>query len=86
MRPVLVPFQQAPDTPSVADELPLIDRFRYSAIPCAKKLFIFAYSSFLGLQIQKDLLQTKAAKGLDISQRTGSLGYLRERIDDVVDL
>jgi len=29
----------------------------------------------LSLQIQKDLLQTKAAKGLEISPRTGSLGY-----------
>ncbi len=40
----------------------------------------------VSLQTQKDLLQTKAAKGLDISPRTGSLGYLCERIDDVVDL
>mgnify|MGYP003382546824 CR=1 FL=1 len=41
---------------------------------------------FVSLQTQKDLLQTKAAKGLDISQRTGPLGYLCERIDDTEDL
>ena len=47
---------------------------------------MFTLRRFLSLQTQKDLLQTKAAKGLDISQRTGSLGYDCDRIDDVVDL